>query len=59
MKKDYSKETKIALMERFVLELILVVSKEEPSRRIIELPFDTNLNWLGKLISKSSMKQKK
>ena len=51
--KEYSDETKLALTERMIFELIVMVSSKDTNREIIELPFESPLSWLRELIVKT------
>ena len=48
--KEYSDETKLALTERMIFDLIVMVSSKDTNREIIELPFESPLSWLRELI---------
>lgn len=56
--KEYSDETKLALTERMICELIVMVSSKDTNRKIIELPFESPLNWLRELIVKTLKEHK-
>lgn len=56
--KEYSDETKLALTERMIFELIVMVSSKDTNREIIELPFESPLNWLRELIVKTLKEHK-
>ena len=48
--KEYSNETKLALIERATSEMIMLLDSKKDNKQIMEIPFDTNLNWLFKII---------
>ena len=56
--KEYSDETKLALTERMIFDLIVMVSSKDTNREIIELPFESPLNWLLELIVKTLKENK-
>lgn len=47
---EYSNETKLALIERATSEMIMILDSKKDNKQIMEIPFDTNLNWLFKII---------
>ncbi len=56
--KEYSNETKLALTERMICDLIIMMSNKDADRKIIELPFESPLSWLRELIVKTLKEHK-
>ena len=48
--KEYSNETKLALIERAASEMIMLLSGKTGNNQIMEIPFETQLNWLFKMM---------